>query len=495
MLRSIIPLQQGRGVNPEQSSQLEAARALDRLGQREQAVLGYRAILEQEPDHADTWAELGGLLMADGQLDLAQAACDRALALEPRNFAGLVNLACVAMHQGHLETAERGFRHAMGIEPLRSAARLLLADCLTKKGDLTQGRQILESLREEQPGNTTVLDRLNTLFVRQSDWPTLRKDLERQLVQYSGPEASYARSHLSLLFGDLPAGWEGFESRLGIPGRVLANRGFTQPRWQGAPFPGQTLLINWEQGFGDTLMFIRLVSRVKALGGRVLVEVQPPVADLVTTCPGVDAVIPQGCPLPHFDFHVGLLSLPFLFQTSLSALPGPVPYLDIPEAVPDRQAIAAVLAATVGQCRVGLCWAGNPGQAKDQRRSLQPAVLAPLAAVPGVAWHSFQFDAQELPPLPGLVVLGSLLKGFSNTAYALSGMDLVITVDTVLAHLAGALGIPTLLLLPFIPDWRWMLGRNDSPWYPSMRLYRQPTPGNWAAAVQDVVRDLAGPDA
>jgi hypothetical protein len=211
---------------------------------------------------------------------------------------------------------------------------------------------------------------------------------------------------------------------------------------------------------------------------------------VVGTCPGVDVVVPHGSPLPAFDLHIPLLSLPWIFGTDLASIPAEVPYLKVPGRVPNRERITGLVSAPEGSVRMGLAWAGSPGHKRDSERSLPPALLAPLAALPGVSWYSFQLEAAEEPPLPGLVSLDSSIRNFSDTAYALNGMDLMITVDTTVAHLAGALGIPTLLLVAFFPDFRWMMGRHDSPWYPTMRIYRQRNPGDWGAVSSQVLDDL-----
>jgi hypothetical protein len=267
-------------------------------------------------------------------------------------------------------------------------------------------------------------------------------------------------------------------------------RHFSQPAWNGEAFPDRTLLLHWEQGLGDTLMFVRYASRVKRLGGRVLLLAQPSLADLVATCPGVDQVIVHLADLPSFDLQSPLLSLPRVFRTSLDSIPAEIPYLDVPGQVPNRQAIAAVLAAAHGRTRLGIAWAGSPTHTRDKQRSLPVDALAPLGALSGVAWYSFQKDQEPPASLPGVFPLAPLLGNFSDTAYALSGMDLVLAADTALAHLAGAMGIPTLLLLPYAPDFRWLLGRDDSPWYPSMRLFRQPRPEDWSAVIRMVLRKL-----
>ena len=181
-----------------------------------------------------------------------------------------------------------------------------------------------------------------------------------------------------------------------------------------------------------------------------------------------------------------------MFRTDLESIPCEIPYLDVPERVPNRQGIAALLARSEGRTRIGCSWAGNPNHARDKERSIPRKLFGKLGAIPDVAWYSFQFGLLESAPLPGLTPLDPVLQNFSDTAYALSGMDLVITVDTALAHLAGAMGIPTLLLVHFQPDFRWMLGRPDSPWYSTLRIFRQPSPGDWDSVIQEVIRELTG---
>jgi hypothetical protein len=304
---------------------------------------------------------------------------------------------------------------------------------------------------------------------------------------------AFDEAHVRLRNGDLRRGWELYEARLGAIGQKKIQWRFAKPRWNGEPFPGRTLLLHWEQGYGDTLMFVRFAAQAKALGGRVVLVAQKELADLAATCPGLDQVIPHLGRLPPYDLQAPLLSLPHIFKTDLGSIPASVPYLNVPARVPNRQALAALLAASAGKVRVGIAWAGSPVHGRDQERSVPAPALAPLAALPGVAWHSFQMGP-EAPPWPGMAALAPLLGNFSDTAYALSGMDLVITVDTALAHLAGAMAIPTLLLLPFAPDFRWMLERQDSPWYPTLRLYRQSRPGDWVPVVQRLARDLGNGD-
>jgi hypothetical protein len=240
-------------------------------------------------------------------------------------------------------------------------------------------------------------------------------------------------------------------------------------------------------------MFVRYAPLVKALGGRVILAAQRPLAEVVATCPGIDEVIPKGGSVPPFDIHFPLLSLPWLFRTELASIPAEIPYLRVPPHVPNRQGLMDQLALGEGQIRVGLAWKGSGDHPRDAQRSMPTATLSPLAALPGVAWYSFQREDDLVDPFPGILPLGPLLSTFSDTALALQAMDLLITVDTAVAHLAGAMGIPTLLLVTNIPDWRWLMDRDDSPWYPTLRLYRQPAPGDWNSVVQCVLSDLMAP--
>ncbi len=272
------------------------------------------------------------------------------------------------------------------------------------------------------------------------------------------------------------------------PRRVLA-----QPEWDGGPFPGRTLLLHAEQGLGDTLQFIRYAPLVRGLGGRVVVECQKPLAHLLGSVAGIDALVPEGNPLPPFDLHTPLLSLPHLLGTTAATVPAAVPYLS-----PDPGAVE-VWRHRVGrgeELKVGLVWAGSPGHENDRNRSIPLKRLRPLLDVPSMRFFALQV-CERSRDIEALWLQGSIgdispdLDDLADTAAALSVLDLLISVDTAPAHLAGALGRPVWLLLPFAPDWRWMMDREDSPWYPTMRLFRQPTQSDWLSAIHRIRNELA----
>jgi hypothetical protein len=472
---------------------LEEARALRRSGEEQRAFMAYCDLLLLYPEAVDAWADYGDLQLVLNQLEDAQAAYANALALAPEFAPALAGQGKVSLKLGRLEEAVALLDQALKVDPRLLEVRLDLARCHWKRGQWDEAQAVLGPAVEQEPGNPVVTRFLIDIYIRRGMWPELHQEmLRRANADYSGVELAWELCCVNLLFGAMPLGWDQHEARWSHPGLTNPRREFPQSLWQGEPLASRTLLLHCEQGFGDTLMFVRYAPLVKQLGGKVLLLVQPELADLVATCPGVDGVFSEEGSLPPFDVHLPLLSLPHVFRTDLASIPAAIPYLDVPERVPNRNALCERLVLAKGRTRIAISWAGNPTHARDAQRSIPPEALLPLQALPDVAWYAFQHGVTATPPLPGLDSLAPLLTNFSDSAYALSGMDLVITVDTALAHLAGALGIPTLLLVSYLPDWRWLMGREDSPWYPSLRIYRQTRAGNWDSVIRQVLSDLSG---
>lgn len=470
---------------------LEEARALRFSGADQSALVAYSSLLRIHPEASDAWAEYGSLLLSQNQVEGARTAYANSLAIDPNFLPALAGQGRVCLRLGQFEDAATHLERGLSVDPRQTELYLDLARCRWKQGELDQARIVLGAAVEQDPANLLITKFLIEVLVRQNNWPALHREmLRRAYLDYSGAALEWEACCVNLLFGVMPEGWDQHESRWNNPGLTNPKREFPQPLWDGSAFQGRTLLLHCEQGFGDTLMFVRYAPLVKALGGKVLLLAQPELVDLVATCPGVDLVIVEGSPIPPFDLHLPLMSLPRVFHTDLECIPAEIPYLDVPEQVPNREAIDALLAASRSPTRIGVSWCGNPSHARDAQRSIAPGALLPLRSLPAVAWFSFQHNVVEMPPLSGIASVAPLLSNFSDTAYALSGMDLLITVDTAMAHLAGALGIPTLLLVSFLPDWRWLMGRDDSPWYPTLRIYRQATFGDWEAPLRQMVADL-----
>jgi tetratricopeptide (TPR) repeat protein len=310
------------------------------------------------------------------------------------------------------------------------------------------------------------------------------------------PSFAEARWNLGLALlaaGRFREGWPEYEARLGIAALAKHAAPPDRPRWDGVVRPGSTLLLTAEQGLGDALQFARFATPIAARGVRVLLQAPAALARLLASVPGVAGAFALDAPLPSFDAHAPLLSLPgHLGVSALEHIPAQVPYLDV-----DAQRYAKAtetVRARPARLRVGLAWAGSREHRNDRRRSMRLAQLAPLFGIDGIAWFSLQkgdaereiaalSDSRAPVPLPA----GS---DFDDTAAKVAALDLVISVDTSVAHLAGALALPVWILLPFAPDWRWLLARNDSPWYPTATLFRQPRPGDWDAVVREVAAAL-----
>lgn len=417
--------------------------ALVALGEKAAAADCYRTALGARPDYPDALANLGLMLFDDGQIDEAMALYRRALALDPASATVHNNLGNACVRQGDFVAATASYEQAIKLDPRYVAPHINLGNAMLERGDPATAIACYDSALCLAPDQV---------------------------------EAHRNLGLVRLLLGDFAGGWP--EWRWPAPGPAR----FPQPEWRGEPLDGAAILLHAEQGFGDILQFVRYVPLVAARGGRVILEVPGELRRLLGCMAGADAVVVCGEALPDFAWHCSLLSLPLAFGTELGTIPDSVPYIEIP-------ATAALPPVPGTALKVGLVWAGRPEHNRDRIRSLPLAALASLARLRGVAFYSLQkgtaMEQIADAALP-LVDLASRLDDFVDTAAAIAALDLVITVDTSVAHLAGALGRPVWLLLPQVPDWRWLLGREDSPWYPSARLFRQPIAGDWQTVVDRV---------
>jgi hypothetical protein len=295
-----------------------------------------------------------------------------------------------------------------------------------------------------------------------------------------------------LLKGDFERGLPAHEVRWKTS-RIALDGGLPQPLWDGSDLADRRILLRLEQGFGDMIQFIRYAPMVADRGGRVIVQCPPVLRRLLEDQCGIEQIVTDQEPLPAFDVHYPLLSLAGLFHTRLGNVPNEVPYLLPTSELVDKW--GAKLNDQPPGFRVGLVWAGNPDHNNDHNRSLSLDVMSRFARVPGARFFSLQKgeparQAKSPPAGMELVDWTDQIADFADTAALISHFDVVIACDTAVAHLAGAMGRPVLLLLPFAPDWRWMLGRPDSPWYPTMRLFRQHRPRDWDSAMEEATHAL-----
>lgn len=508
-------------IQPDLAEPLaQAGILLRREGRTEEAVAALRRAVRLRPDHGEAWHHLGVALqrMKDPE---AVAALEQAAALMPESATVRLNLGRARFEAVRRDAAAMALRSALALDPVNHGAHELLAAALRDTGREGEGVTVLrrflrlrpdsangwQALSLSEPGALRSLHRAlvlqpdhrnalsalaNRLRDRREVAASLRRHDRAVRLQPANAEALWNRSLTRLLAGDLPGGWEDYEARWGVAGFPTKPRGLPQPLWTGQDIAGQTVLLHEEQGRGDAIQFVRYAPLVAARGAHVLLEVGADLVSLFRGLPGVERVVARGEPLPAFDWQCPLLSLPRAFGTRLESIPAAVPYLT---ADPARAAAWRERLAGDG-LRVGLVWAGNPHFAGDRERSPGLAALAPLLDVPGCRFFGLQLGpgrdelARRAMP-PSFTDLAPGIRDFADTAAVMASLDLVVSSCTAPAHLAGALGVPLWVLLSHVPDWRWLLDRADSPWYPSARLFRQPRPGDWAVVAAEVAAALA----
>lgn len=468
-------------------------------------------------------------LRMQGNLASARARCDEALRVQPRH-AGALNLAgIISAMSGDYRQAAVLFAKATAADPADPVARNNHGLALQRLGRLNEALDRLAGALELRPGYAealfnrgNVLRELGQLEAALAAYDAavdtdpghaealcnrgvVLSDLHRftaaldSFARALALRPDYAKAHCNraytaLLCGDLASGLPAYEWRWRLPQPPApGRRDFPQPCWLGAePLAGRTLLVHAEQGFGDTLQFCRYVEVLARRGARVLVEVQKPLVRLLRSLAGASGVHARGDPLPQFDYHCPMLSLPLALGTTLDTIPARDAYIRVPD---DSLSAWQSRLGRPAAPRLGLGWSGSATNSNDHRRSIALAELEPLLPdgweVFGLQKDVRAVDRRTLKSLPQVQNLGTELADFCDTAAACQCLDVVVTVDTAVAHLSAAIGRPTWILLPFNPDWRWLVGRGDSPWYPGVRLYRQDAPGDWSGVLARVRADLA----
>lgn len=463
----------------------------EKQGRIDDALAGYRQACRLAPDFVDAHLNLGPLLEKQGLLDEALNCCRHAVELAPDRSTAHNNLGGVLARQGKRDEAARCYRRAIELDPTSAEAHNNLAGVLR---DQLQLESAEASCRRAIELNSTLAAAHNNLGLVLTDQHRLAEGIAccRRAIEL---EPGFADAHYNmgltlLLNGQYDEGWPAYEWRWRRHGKQEPTLPTPVPRWDGEVLEGRTILLRCEQGLGDVLHFIRYATLVKQRGARVVAEVQPALVRLVTSCPGVDEVVAKGDPLPPCDFYAHLLSLPRIFRTTATTIPVAVPYL-----TPDESSLAAwgKELASDPLCKVGIAWQGNPEHPADHRRSIPLARFAPLAELSGVRLYSLQAGAgreQLVDGPPSIVDLGDRLGDFCHTAAIMRNLDLVIACDSSAAHLAGAIGVKVWMPLAFTPDWRWLLEGEETRWYPSMRLFRQTTPGDWRNVFRRIAAEL-----
>ena len=456
-----------------------------------QAALCYRKALAAKPNYAKAWCNLGNALQMLGSPQAAAECYERILAVAPQNVAAHHNLGNGWLARKDFRRAEECFRQALGLEECAEHFNDL-GNALFQQRRTGEAAVCYQRALELEPGYAAAHTNLANALMREGRTAEMIAHYQRALELDPGSAGGHYNLGLAYLrAGRYREGWREHEWRWDFRELRLHRRGFSAPQWRGEAFEGKTLLLHGEQGLGDTLQFARYAPLAVERGGRVLLEVQPGLKRLLATLPGVVGTFARGEALPPFAWHCPLMSLPLAFGTEVETIPARVPYLEVDE----RAVEAAWRRWPGGGWRVGIAWAGNPKHGNDAQRSMSLRALLPVADVPGIRWFSLQAGAaaRQLARLKGKFPAVDALAGltdFAETAALAATLDLVISVDTSVAHLAGGMGIPTWVALSQMADWRWLEEREDSPWYPTARLFRQQRAGDWALVVERMRDEL-----
>ena len=471
---------------PPIDAALAEAIARHQAGDLSSAATLYKELLNSHPDHPDLWHLLGVIAQQKQDHQLARTLIGNAIALKGDAADYHNNLGMVHRSLADDAAAEGAFRRAVQLNPNHAKALANLASLLRGQGEFSAALEYARRGARAAPDDSDVLTNLGNA---QKDGGLVEDAVETyRRVLAVDPAFALGHWNLSLALLALSAYPEGFAEmtwRWKWKGFPALRRNFDQPPWRGAADETSTLLLHAEQGLGDAIHFVRYGALARPLVNKLVLEVPPALADLVRHADLADEVVAQGNPLPAFDTHAPFLDLPGIFETSLETVPGSIPYLTA-----DTGAVQNWrdrLATESGdRLKIGLNWRGNADSPVERFRHIPPAFLAPLGTIRDCAWYSLQkgedgAPSSELPAV--LAVIDSGPAPLSETAALIHALDLVITTDTAVAHLAGALGKPVWLLLHHAPDWRWGLDGPDCPWYPTARLFRQTTPGDWPTVI------------
>jgi tetratricopeptide (TPR) repeat protein len=494
--RGLKAIETALTLKPNQPDLLYArATALMAAGRAHDAETDLHAVIAIDPAHAAANGDLGVLAVRRGSLDTAlthfQAAADSPAA-QAQHWANLGNL---HLMRNAPDAAEQAFRS--GLSAFGESPDLLsgLAVCERRRGALADALDHAERARAlsaesgASPARIAAVDNLiGTVRRETGDLDAARACFEDAVA--ADPHNAQARANLGLLqllSGDWANGLENFEARLSDPANTASWGGVSAPDWDGSAPDGKTLIVLSEQGLGDAVQFARLVPALAERGAAVHLAVPPVLAPLIDGMDSRVTLVRPGQTPPAVDAKVMLLSLPRLLGMTGPADASGAAYLSAPAPSP---AVAEALAAMTG-LKVGVNWRGSPSHKEDFKRSVDPAALMPVLAAPGASFVSLALGPDAATPPAGVTDVSAHVADFADSAAVVAGLDLVITVDTATAHLAGALGVPCWTLLPFVPDWRWGLSGETTPWYDSMRLYRQPALGDWDSVIARVAADLA----
>lgn len=466
------------------------------------AMSNFKQAVSLTDNYTRAHFELAKLMAKNGLPEVAEQHLRKVIELEPQNFEAHVSLARILQEQSHHEEAIALLEKALEIKPRDINALLDLANNFNILNNTQRALELYRHMDSIAPNNPSILYNIAYTLKKENRLQEAMPYYARVLaLSPNHKDAHFSYSLALLVTGQWQKGWQEYEWRWNDRNNP-GDKNYRQPLWDGTPLNGRTLLIHAEQGLGDTYQFIRYAQIAKQMGGKVIVAVQNPLVTIIRQCPYIDQVLALGEALPHFDVHAPMLSLPYILSTLPETTPKNIPYLF---AAPHLIELWRARMADDQNFRVGICWQGNPNYRTHFLRmavaakSMPVTNFLPIINMEGVSVYNLQHitGTDQLKDLPADHKL-KLFEGdfdntngrFMDTAAVMKNLDLVITVDTSIAHLAAGLGVPVWLLLPNPADWRWLLDIDYSPWYPNMRLFRQAEPGDWISVIERVVDAL-----
>ena len=465
-------------------------------GRPDTALLLFQEALKTDPTRADGFASLGLVFYALNDFVRALTSFEEGLRLAPDDVELRNRRGVALLELGRAREALEEFERVLVCAPNHFEALGNLANTLFKLNCPAEAIELYDRALELKPGNAALWTN-RAIALRRLERPheALVSAKRALAAQPDFAPARFVDSTVRLYLGDFAGGWRGYEWRWG--GTMAGQRRkLAAPLWLGeGDVAGKTILLHAEQGFGDTIQFVRYAPLLAARGARVVLEVQAQLVRLLSGMVGVAQVLPRKAPLPPFDLHCPLLSLPLAFGTVLESIPAAVPYIAPPHDPAASSSDRLAQTRADGRPRVGLVWSGERAHDNDLNRSIRLETLSPLLDLPHTQFVSLQHDLRDkdapfLHARADIVQIGHKFSDFADTAAAIAQLDAVIAVDTAVAHLVGAMGKPLFLLLPFAADFRWLRERGDSPWYPTARLFRQRRFGDWSGAVEALCREL-----
>jgi tetratricopeptide (TPR) repeat protein len=504
-------------------------RAFEKKAAFDKAADSYQKVIQLKPDFFDAYINIANIFLSKGEVNRAISYFNKAIQINPENAGVYFNLGIALQDKGLIDEAISSYKKAVQINPNLADAYNNLGYTLNEKKHFDEAIEYLKKALELDPkligahNNLGIALREKGFFDKSvscfqkalrinPSFDMAYHNLGATLYDMGQPDKAitffinalqinpdYADAHLGishalLLTGNLKEGWKEHEWRWKTKDFIPLHREFIQPLWRGEDISEQTIFLHSEQGYGDTIQFIRYAPLIAKLCASVVVQCPEILKKLFDNLEGIKQVISFSEPLPSFDYYCPLLSLPLIFDTTLDNIPAQIPYLKVDEI--KMLHWQKKTEQNKGRFKIGLVWAGSPKYGRDQYRSCNLELFSPLAKLNNISLYSLQkgeasAQAKNLAGSLELIDYTDDILDFSDTAALIENLDLVISVDTAVAHLAGALGKPVWTLVPFAPDWRWLLNREDSPWYPTMRLFRQHKPKDWEHVIAKILKELS----